>query len=286
MTERYLGLNGELVDQHVISQMAGIGLIRGEYLCRLFGDYITCQRVREKIRSYISALGEHTKDKEIWYRIIDMESSEVNTFEGCDIALYEKSPMMGLRGAGRALEIPQTFDLEVTMLIECAKQNPNVHVIISYVTSVAQFEALAARIRELGFPNKIGAMIETPAMALDLAEFTSAQLFVVGLNDLRSLCLGVARDRLSADEVPGSVMTLLRHCIKIAASKNIPLHVAGYISADIFKKLEVENVEAVVVHYSHLNKVFPYDFDPLVGEMDYKKIKNEIRAKLGDPSIR
>ena len=286
MTERYLGLNGELVDHDIMSRMAGVGLIRGEYLCRLFGDYITCKKVRDGIRNYIATLSEHTKDKEVWYRLIDMESSEVNTLEGCDITLYEKSPMMGLRGAGRALKIPETFDLEVTMLIECAKQNPNVHVIISYVTSVAQFEMLAARIRELGFPNKIGAMIETPAMALDLTEFTSAQLFVVGLNDLRSLCLGIARDRLAVDEIPGSVMTLLRHCITIAASKNIPLHVAGYIGSDIFKKLEAAGVEVVVVHYSHLNKVFPEDFESLDDEMDYKKMKNEVRARVGDPAIR
>ncbi|CAH0305608.1 putative PEP-binding protein [Pseudomonas brassicacearum] len=286
MTARYLGLNGELVEPGVMPRVAGVGLIRGEYLCRVLGNYITCEKVRDGIRNYIATLGESTKNKEIWYRLIDMESSEVNTFEGCDMPLYEKSPMMGLRGAGRALRISGTFDLEVAMLIECAKENHNVHVIIPYVTSVVQFETLAARMRELGFPNKIGVMIETPAMALDLAEFISAQLFVVGLNDLRSLCLGIARDRLAADAIPGSVMTLLKHCMTTASSKNIPLRVAGYIGADSFKQLELAGVEAVVVHYSHLNKVFPYDFEPLVGELDYKKIKNEVRARVGDPIIR
>lgn len=267
-------------------RVAGVGLIRGEYLCRSFGNYITCIKVRDGIRQYIAKLGEDTKNKEIWYRLVEMESSEVNTLEGCDMQLYEKSPMMGLRGAARAMEIPATFDLEVSMLVECAKANRNVHVIIPYVTSVAQFETLAARMRALGFSNKIGAMIETPAMALDLAQFTSAELFVVGLNDLRSLCLGIARDKLPTDVIPGSVMRLLRHCVDIAARKNIPLHVAGYIGAESFKQLEMANVDAVVVHYSHLHTVFPDDFESLVGELDYKKIKNEVRARVGDPAIR
>ncbi|MDD0969012.1 MULTISPECIES: putative PEP-binding protein [Pseudomonas] len=286
MTARYLGLNGEPVTPQVISHVAGVGLIRGEYLCRLFGNYITSEQVRDGIRHYIGKLGECTRNKDIWYRLVEMESSEVNTFEGCDVPLYEKSPMMGLRGAARALQIPATFDLEVSMLVECAKANRNLHVIIPYVTSVAQFERLAARMRALGFSNKIGAMIETPAMALDLAQFNSAELFVVGLNDLRSLCLGIARDRLTADVIPGSVMTLLKHCVEIAAEKNIPLHIAGYIGPDSFKQLDMAGVDAVVVHYSHLKTVFPDDFCSLDGELDYKKIKNEVRARVGDPAIR
>lgn len=285
--KRLLGLNGELPDDALASRFDGVGLVRGEYLCRLAGAWVTTAGCRAAISSYLDTLAVRFAGRPVWYRLVDMESNEVSTLPGCTERILEKTTMLGMRGVRRGLRIPAELACELGTLAELARRHDNIHVLLPFVSDAAEVANVRALAWELGFRNRIGVMAETPAAILTLPALVEAgaQEVVIGMNDLTSLTLGSSRDLPLHRKDHAAVLTLVRHAVEASQSCGVPLHAAGYLDAGDIARLERCGVESVVVHYSLLGRLWPSEFDGIEDALDLTAIKNAVREKFNDPRI-
>jgi phosphoenolpyruvate-protein kinase (PTS system EI component) len=285
--KRLLGLNGESPSPSIARAFEGVGLIRGEYLCRRAGTWITTSACRSAIQRYLEDVAGLFAPRPVWYRLIDMESREASTFPGCEAHFEEKTTLLGMRGVRRGLAVRGELVLELAAVAIVARKHGNLHLLIPFVSDAREVAEIVPIARQAGFPNRIGAMVETPAAVLTLSDLvdSGAQELVLGLNDLASLTLGTARESPFYRRDHAAILTLVRHAVQCAHSSRVPLHAAGYLSRDDLVRLASCGIESTVIHYSLLAQLWPEEFTGLRDALDLTAIKNEARAKVHDPLI-
>lgn len=285
--KRLLGLNGELPDNALARRFDGVGMVRGEYLCRQAGAWVTTARCRAAISSYLDMLAVRFAGRPVWYRLVDMESNEVSTLPGCSEHIVEKTTMLGMRGVRRGLHILEELACELGTLADLALRHDNIHLLLPFVSGAAEVANVCALARQLGFRNRIGVMAETPAAILTLPALVEAgaQEVVIGMNDLTSLTLGSSRDLPLHRKDHAAVLTLVRHAVEASRECGVPLHAAGYLDTGDLQRLEHCGIESVVVHYSLLGRIWPVEFRGIEGALDLTAIKNAVREKVNDPRI-
>jgi PEP-utilising enzyme, PEP-binding domain len=139
-----LGLNGEPITDRVSDRFSGVGLIRSEYVCRTVGAYITDPLCQEAVGAYVARIADLYAPDPVWYRLIEMETSEINTLPGADRIVEEKTTMLGLRGIRRALLYPDTFRIEAAVVAAAARTRPNLHILLPFVHDPREVEAAQA----------------------------------------------------------------------------------------------------------------------------------------------
>lgn len=285
--KRLLGLNGELPDNALARRFDGVGLVRGEYLCRQADAWVTTVGCLAAISSYLDTLAARFAGRPVWYRLVDMESNEVSTLPGCTEHIVEKTTMLGMRGVRRGLRIPEELACELGMLAELARRHDNIHLLLPFVSDATEVARVLVLARELGFRNRIGVMAETPAAILTLPALVEAgaQEVVIGMNDLTSLTLGSSRDLPLYRKDHAAVLTLVRLAVEASRACGVPLHAAGYLDTGDIARLEQCGIESVVVHYSLLGRLWPSEFDGIEGTLDLTAIKSAVREKVNDPRI-
>lgn len=284
---RLLGLSGERPSEELACRFDGVGLIRGEYLCRQANSWITTIACRTLISNYLDEIALLFSGRPVWYRLIDMESSEVSTLTGCEKHIVEKTTMLGVRGVRRGLCLPVELDYELATVIEVAHRRSNVHLLLPFVSDASEVVEFAASARRFGFRNKLGVMAETPSAVLTLSDLIAAgaQEVVIGMNDLTSLTLGSARELYAHRKDHPAVLTLVREAVATANTLGTPLHAAGYLCREDLIRLENCGVKSFIAHYSHLPRLWPDEFRDLQGTVDLTAIKNVVRGKVHDPLI-
>jgi phosphoenolpyruvate-protein kinase (PTS system EI component) len=282
-----LGLNGEVPDAAVAQQFAGVGMIRGEYLCRQAGSWIAAHTARNCLRAYLHRISAMFAPRLVWYRLIDMESNEVNQLAGCDETIHEKTTMLGWRGVRRGLRLRESLVAELSVVADVADAHPNLHLLLPFVSAAAEVREIAALARQLGFFGRIGSMAETPAAVLTLADLIDhgVDQVTLGMNDLSSLTIGANRSMPHCRKDHPGVRALVAHAVGVAAGRGIPLHAAGYLSGADLDDLAVLGVRGVVVHYSHLSRLWPERFSHLGIEIDFASVENQIRTRVHDPLV-
>lgn len=277
-----LGLSGEEFDRLPPLDLAGVGMIRGEYLVRKSGQYITRESCRAHIERYLERICEMLAPRPVWYRLIEMETSEVNLLDGADHRVVEKTTMLGLRGVRRALAYPDTFALEAGLMGRLGRRFPNLHVILPFVTLVEEVTEISRMLRAGGFPNRIGMMAETPAAIESIEEFTDAGVghFTLGMNDLTSLYFGSYRG-LGIELTRGAGLTrFVERAVTKVRSAGASINLAGYFTAAELDWAEEAGFDHAVVQYSLLPQVLDLDSDALTGAEDLFAIKRAIRAAV------
>lgn len=252
----------------------GVGLARLEFIIsNTIGihpaailNFDTCdetlqQRITEKTCAYaspkdyyvqrlvegIATIGAAFNPKQVIVRLSDFKSNEYANLLGGD--LYEpneENPMIGFRGASRYIDdyFKPCFELECQAIKIIREQMglDNVQVMIPFVRTVAEAEAVIKTMQEFGLTRgehglKIFMMCEIPANALLAEEFLQFfDGFSIGSNDLTQLTLGLDRDSSLVahvfDERNAAVKALLQMAIAACRKHNKYVGICGQGPSD------------------------------------------------------
>ncbi|OTA20698.1 pyruvate, water dikinase [Xenorhabdus beddingii] len=143
--------------------------------------------------------------KRVIVRLSDFKSNEyANLVGGEKYEPHEENPMLGFRGAGRYVSdsFRQCFALECEAVkrVRNIMGLTNVEVMVPFVRTVAQAEAVVAELASQGLKRgenglKVIMMCEIPSNALLADQFLAHfDGFSIGSNDMTQLTLGLDRD--------------------------------------------------------------------------------------------
>jgi len=219
----------------------GIGLYRTEFL---FMARTEVPDEEEQFRGYRDAvLG--MAGKPVTLRTLDLGADKADN-SGL-VLRNEPNPALGLRGVRLSLSRPTLLDAQLRAMLRASAFGP-VRILVPMVTAREEVEAVRARVHSLaqrlrsesvpiGERVAFGIMVEVPAAALTLADYTDLIDFAaVGTNDLVQYLLAADRthealDGLYSERHP-AVLRLLSSLFGTARSAGLPIHVCGELAAN------------------------------------------------------
>jgi len=173
----------------------GVGLARSEFLFRGEGGLPEEERQYRLYRALLSWAG----GLPVTIRTLDAGGDKPLaglTPKG------EANPLLGLRGLRLSLARPEVFRVQLRALARAAAHGP-LRVMVPMVTLPREFdrarELLAEEVAALEQAGvsaalpEFGMMVETPAAALNIAEF-DADFYSIGTNDLVQFVMAAGRD--------------------------------------------------------------------------------------------
>jgi pyruvate,water dikinase len=175
----------------------------------------------------------------ITYRTIDFRTNEFRNLEGGErFEPEEANPMIGYRGALRAMHEPDLFRLELDAIIQVWKaRHTNLHVMIPFVRTPRELVACRSVMEESGLLAQPGfelwIMAEVPSVLFHLERYAALGVagISIGSNDLTQLLLGADRDsELLAelfDERDPAVVEYLRELIPRARALGLKTSICG-----------------------------------------------------------
>jgi pyruvate, water dikinase len=195
----------------------GVGLLRAEFmmLSALGGVHPRAlmeeQRAAELVAHMADGLRTFARafhPRPVVYRAMDFRSNEFRKLRGGDaFEPAEENPMIGYRGCFRYVKEPDLFLLELRALAEARQQFDNLHLMIPFVRTGAEFAACKRAIDQSALADAINGgvgarrmqlwvMAEVPSVVTWLDEYArlGATGVSIGSNDLTQLVLGVDRD--------------------------------------------------------------------------------------------
>lgn len=283
-----VSLSGELPDARIYEEVSAVGLLRGEYIFRRAGKYLTAPDGRQIMEEYIENVLRTFPDKNVWYRFVDAPANEINMLEGYDEYVLEEFPTIGLRGMRRAMELPRTFDLEFDVITTLARKHKNLHIMFPYICEMSEIEFGMDYVRRFQFPNKVSCMMETPAALWHAKDIQRLGLenFLVGMNDLSSLVVGASRgsgfDRHNHPAIIGLLKTLRQ------TLSDGRLSIAGYMKPEFLDIAKETGMDAITVHYSSFPAFFGdrfADYQDMDFMLNFKKQDNRKRLRLWAQSL-
>lgn len=206
----------------------GIGLVRSELLirdARMLGD------AEAQVGLY-RPLFDWAGERPVTIRLIDAGGDK----EVPGIALSgADAGFLGLRGARLLMRRPQVLRTQLAAILVAAEGRA-VRIMVPMVTlpeEMAFFRAELAHALEAAGADRarvmLGMMIETPAAALQVADF-DADFYSLGTNDLTQYTLAASReaDVLSGREgLPDAVLELVRRAVDHARERGRPVTMCG-----------------------------------------------------------
>ncbi|MFQ5509551.1 MAG: phosphoenolpyruvate synthase [Leptospirillia bacterium] len=201
----------------------------------------------KKLAEGVGTIAAAFYPKPVIVRLSDFKSNEYAALlGGSGFEPDEENPMIGFRGASRYV----SEDYREGFALECRAMNwvrermglTNVQVMIPFLRTVAEGEAVLARMAENGLIRgenglKVYVMCEIPANVVLAREFLNHfDGFSIGSNDLTQLTLGVDRDSpLVAkvfDENNGAVTGLIAQVIHTARDMGKYIGICGQAPSD------------------------------------------------------
>jgi len=178
------------------------------------------------------------------------------------------APALGPRGARWLRLDPARTDTQIQALCAAARAVPEARLVIllPMVSRVEEIRELRARVQAAwagpGPAPRVGAMIETPAAALDIdAVLDAADLLAVGTNDLLQLLVGASREdpRVAAllDPDHPALWRLLAQVSAAARARGRRCLLCGALAADTARLSRVAALgfDAVSVGLADLRRV-------------------------------
>jgi len=280
-----LALSADDFAERIPGPFAGIGLLRGEYLCRTSEWYVTTDEWRKIATEYITRIARLYADQPVWYRFVDLETEEVNVLRGVDHFIdNESNPALGLRGMRRARAFPEAFRLEAKLICELAARLPNLNVIFPNVVDESDIAFAKDVLQGFGFANRIGMMVETPAavMRLDACLDFGVTFALIGMNDLSSLTLGINR---GSKEISFSHPALLETVARVVATthrRGVECGVAGYFDPEFLAASDQAGVDFGVLHLAFLDRYLGPEFADIARGSDLWAIKQKTRNAIAE----
>lgn len=191
-----LAINGEKISERIYPELfSKIGMIRGEYLLRELNKSILTKEGADCLENYLKKICLLYDDQEVWYRLSELTSAEINILDGTKKIHEENHPLMGMRGLRRSLEEKSEFSVEVEVIKRVSILNKNMSIFLPFVNDSVQLKEGIEFLRKNGYHGKIGCMIEIPSAYFDLKKILELDIdrIVVGLNDFTSFIFGASR---------------------------------------------------------------------------------------------
>jgi phosphoenolpyruvate-protein phosphotransferase len=208
----------------------GVGLFRSEFL---FLHRETPPDLESQVAAY-SEVAALMKPRPVVIRTMDLGGDKLPRFgdAGCEAALRA-----GLRGLAYSLAEAAMFRIQIRAIVRAARDGA-VSVMFPLVMGVADLSEARSWVKEAlreeapETPLGVGAMIETPAAALDIGRILPIVDFVsIGTNDLAHSILAVDRGSRGESSVDAflhpSVLRATRSVIHAAKQRRTPLSVCG-----------------------------------------------------------
>jgi phosphoenolpyruvate-protein kinase (PTS system EI component) len=249
----WLSLSGEQPSDAVLQLVAGVGLIRGEYVRRRALGRPNAGPVLDYLRSYLDLVCTAAVGHEVWYRITDALSEELNLHAGTGRTRFERNPVLGTRGAGWARAAPDEFGAECSVVAEVARNHANLRLLVPYVRDETDFVFVRELAHRNGVTCPVGSMIETPSAVRRVKQIVAAgaSRLLVGMNDLSCLITASQRDKSGTRMLHPAVWRFVSDAIDAAHSAGRACGVAGNLTSDVIERAFTAGADYVTVHYSH-----------------------------------
>lgn len=283
-----IGLAAEPITENPSEVLNGVGMIRGEYLCRIIEEYYTLESCRSYIKKYLEEICKLYRGKEVWYRNSDFIVEEVNVLDGADHILKEHTSILGLRGTRRGLKYKDVFKIELEIVAELSKKYKNLNILFSYIKDVEELDKCIKLLNELGFENKYGIMAEIPSVIMDLDSFAQRGVsnITVGVNDLTTLMLGTFRGSEHHDCNHPIILKSIKKCVEVAKLYNIEVSVGGIVNKKLLNECEKMGVDYFIINYPLLNQILDVPIDKLEYLNQLSDIKKITKSKRNIEKIK
>ena len=264
-----------------LDRFDGVGMVRAEYVMRASEEYVTLPSCQQRLSDYVEAVLERFAPRPVWLRQADLTTLEVNTLRGADRVLVEKSPLLGLRGLRRGIAFPDTMRTEIGSVLDLAHRYANLHYLFVYVGDAAEFATGRALMQEMGWPNKIGTMIEIPSAAAGIEALmqAGAENVMLGTNDMTSLLTGQQRTSDRGLKMHPSLLSLAR-TLRGSVPDDVRLGVAGYLPQDSVAVFREIGFDYCSIHYADVPAALDVDSAELpdLGHMQAVKTLTKTRV--------
>jgi pyruvate,water dikinase len=225
----------------------GVGLLRAELMLTdalggmhpraLLARGQQAQFVDKMVASLLTitrAFGE----RPVVYRSIDFRTNEFRGLEGgTQYEAVEDNPMIGYRGCYRYVREPDLFGLELEALARVREQTPNLHLMIPFVRTAWELEAVLDLVDASPLGKQRGlhrwVMAEVPSVAYRIPDYAALGVdgISIGSNDLTQLVLGVDRDSETCaelfDESDAAVLDTIGRIIEASHAVGITSSLCG-----------------------------------------------------------
>ena len=287
-TKVYVNLaEPQLAEDMAKRNVDGVGLLRAEFIIANIGThpkkFIKEKRTHEFVKMLADDLEKFAKafeDRPVVYRFTDFKTNEYRSLKGGDeFEGEEPNPLIGFRGAGRYIEDPQVFNLEIEAIkiVRNKKGYKNLHVMIPFVRTVEQLREVKKLISAGGLRRsgmfKLWMMVEIPSNVILLDDFIDEGIdgVSIGTNDLTMLTLGVDRDNAKVagvyNELDSAVLWSLEKIVTTCKKRKITCSVCGQAPSEYPELVEkfvkwgatsvsvspdvVEKTRGIVYHAEH-----------------------------------
>jgi phosphoenolpyruvate-protein kinase (PTS system EI component) len=281
--KRLLALSAEEMDKKIPGDFDGVGLLRGEYICRKHEIYVTTDEWKARATTYVSNICSIYTGSPVWYRFTELETEELNVLRGVDHILPgESNPALGLRGMRRARRFPEAFVEEAHTLALVARKYENLNLLLPYVVSEDDVAFAKDILGQLGFSGSLGMMVETPAsvLRLDACIDVGVDFALMGLNDLSSLTLGMNRGSSDLNFAHPAILSLVDIVAATASKRGISCGIAGYYDNAFLIEAEKRGVHYAVMHFSLLDRYLGEDYTTIVQQSEMWEIKQRTRDAI------
>lgn len=258
----------ESLNRSLLDQVAGIGLLRAEYMVADLDlhpkhalhtkkDHLFTHRLQQGIKKACEAV----HPRPVYYRFLDMTSSQMRKLAGGEeYEPKEENPIIGYRGALRFLTDLSSFNLEVDAIKELKREGyDNLHIMLPFVRSVEEFVLLQSHLRSHGLAQsknlQLWLMVETPAVALSIESFLSHGVdgIAIGSQDLKMLLLGldpqVASVFSHSYDHSSAFLNMLKNIAESAAKFKKPvIYCEQTMTKDLVEYLSTLNLEGISVN--------------------------------------
>ncbi|YAI82871.1 MAG: putative PEP-binding protein [cyanobacterium endosymbiont of Rhopalodia sterrenbergii] len=210
----------------------GIGLVRSELmLLNLYSPQSLEQwlneseptQIVEQICECLCELTTHFAPRPVFYR----------SFNGQLCQGINATVRGDCRGTAGYLLNPTLFDWELQALAQVQAQGfHNLHLILPFVRSVAEFRFCRHRVEQVGLMEsktfELWIMAEVPSVLFELEEYvnTGVQGIAIGTNDLVPLLFGVERDNPNFSDISQPCPTALKKVLKQFIDKSRQLGIS------------------------------------------------------------
>lgn len=229
----------EELEEAITYRVAGIGLVRSEYLFMGKENYPSEEEQYEYYRNIV----EKMQGKPVHIRTLDIGADKQMNYLRLE---KEANPAMGFRGIRICLEQEELFRTQLKALFRAAVYG-NLGILYPMITSVEEIDQIQEIIRDIREEMdakgvvygevRQGVMIETPAAVMIsdmLAE--KVDFFSIGTNDLIQYVMAADRQNYKVASLCRSshpaVIRMMELAVRNAHRYGIPVMVCGEMASD------------------------------------------------------
>lgn len=198
------------------------------------------------LTNYINEVAKKYYPKQVWYRGLDVKTSEFQNLETEDPK--EENPLLGFRGVRRMLdEDIIKYELEALKKVQEQGLN-NVGLLLPFITNIEELQEVKNRI---DFSLKLGISCDTPSCALTIDDFCKQKIDCVCINvsDLSQLILGVDKSNPNVSkfysESNPSVLKLVKEVIQTCQKNGIKIGIDGNVDQKLLETVIESGIDFI-----------------------------------------